>query len=381
VSLAIRRITIAVLAAFLAGAVLAVPASSMSGPAAVAKKKPKKCKKGKKGKKKRKGCKRGNSSRGGGIPGQATPLKPKAPNQPTGPANPALNVASIEVAANPLLAGNSTTGQVTVDDAAPSGGQQVDLSSNSARVSMPASVVVAPNQTSASFPVDTTSGAPVTATLMASVGNSSATTQLSLVDKPSVESVELERQCFTVDAWPNNLVTLDIPAPSDTVVSLSSSNPLSLAPATPTVTVPSGETSALFTVDALLPSLQVTIEAAAPSTPAQSDSASVDLTDPATEAEGLSLDPATVKPGDVSIGTVTLTCEAPPGGTEVTLTSSDPSRIVVAPTVTVPAGELSVGFPITIQPGTPDGQYQISANTPGDDPIHQTLTIDSVLAT
>ena len=43
VNLAIRRITIAVLAAALAGAVLAVPASSNSGPAAVAKKKAKKC--------------------------------------------------------------------------------------------------------------------------------------------------------------------------------------------------------------------------------------------------------------------------------------------------------------------------------------------------
>jgi len=45
VSLVIRRITIAVLAAFLAGAVLAVPASSKGGPAVVAKKKAKKCKK------------------------------------------------------------------------------------------------------------------------------------------------------------------------------------------------------------------------------------------------------------------------------------------------------------------------------------------------
>jgi hypothetical protein len=380
VSLAIRRITIAVLAAFLAGAVLAVPASSKSGPAAVAKKKAKKCKKGKKGKKKRKGCKRGNSS-GGGLPGQATPASPKRPNPPTPPPNlPTLNVASIEVAANPLLAGNSTTGQVTVDDAAPSGGQQVDLSSNSARVSVPASVVVAPNQTSASFPVDTTSGTPDTATLTASVGDSFATTQLSLVDKPSVESVELERQCFTIDAWPNNRVTLDIPAPSDTVVSLSSSNLLSLAPATPTVTVPSGQTSALFTVDALLPSPQVTIEAAAPATPVQSDSASVDLADPATEADEVTLDPDEVEAGEGSTGTLTLTCEAPSGGTPVTF-SADAGIGVPGPgTVTVLEGERSVEFPITTAGGLDDGEYDVFV-TAGGITIHAILTIKDSQAT
>jgi hypothetical protein len=377
VSLAIRRITIAVLAAFLAGAVLAVPASSKSGPAAVAKKKAKKCKKAKKGKKKRKGCKPSGSSSRNGLPGQATPASPKQPNP--APGNP-VHLSSLSITDSTLLRGNSTSGQVTLDQAAPTGGQQVDLTSSlPALVQVPASVVVASGQTTASFQVDTTVGTPDTATLTASIGTSNATAQLKVVDKPSVKSVELERQCFTPTTWSANRVILDVPAPSDTVVSLSGGAPLSLAPATSTVTVPSGSMSALFSVVALpLPTTGATILAAAPLTPPQSDTASVNLTAPDAQADELTLEPDEVKPGEQSTGTLTLTCEAP-SGTELTL-ESDTTGIVLSGPGTVPEDELSVEFQITVAPGTPDGPAVISA-TVGGVTVQQTLTISSVLTT
>ena len=207
-----------VLAAALAGAVLAVPALSKSGPAAVAAKKKakKKCKKAKKGKKvkKRKGCKSGGSAGATGLPGQATPSKPTPPDPPTTP--PTLHVADLGVSPNTVLAPGSATGQVTLDAAAPSGGQQVDLQSDTARVTLPSYVVVAPGQTNASFPVNTTLGPPVTATLTGSVGASTATTQLSVVDTASVSAVKLERQCFTFGPYSSNRVSLDVPAPEDT---------------------------------------------------------------------------------------------------------------------------------------------------------------------
>ena len=185
-NLAIRRITIAVLAAALAGAVLAVPASSNSGPAAVAKKKAKKCKKGKKGKKakKRKGCKHGSSSVSG-LPGEATPSSPKQPNSPPPPPdNPDLHVSGVSVTDGTLLGGNSTSGLVTLDHVATTGGQQVDLTSDVApRVQVPASVVVVEGQKTASFQVNTTFGTPITGTLTASIGTSNATTTLKVVDR------------------------------------------------------------------------------------------------------------------------------------------------------------------------------------------------------
>jgi hypothetical protein len=364
VALVIRRITIAVLAAFLAGAVLAVPASSKGGAAVVAKKKAKKCKKGKKGKKakKRKGCKRGGGSSVAGLPGEATPSSPKQPNQPPPPPppppdNPVLQVESLTLTDSTVRGGASTTGHVTLDQAAPAGGQRVDLSSSSSRATVPASVMVAPDQVTATFSVDAAAGNPGSVTLTASIGTSHATATLNVVDGPSVASVKLQRQCFTAPStWTSNRVTLDIPAPEDTDVTLQSGDPLSLSLPLTTVTVPEDSTSAFFTVNALAPPLvpgPVTVSAAVPSTPSQSDEGTVSLTPPVAHADGLTLNPSTVVPGESSIGTVTLDCEAPADGTEVTLSSSDPAVDVQGP-VTVDEGELSTDFTITVT-GTPEG--------------------------
>lgn len=387
-NLVIRRITIAVLAAALTGAVLAVPALSKGGPDAVASKKAKKkkCKKGKKGKKskKRKGCKGGSSS-GAGLPGQATPASPTQPETPPPPpGDPVLHVSGVTVTDGSVLGGNSTSGKVTLDGVAPAGGQEVDLVSDlPARVQLPASVVVVSGQKTASFNVDTRAGPPVTATLSASIGTSNAAAELNVVDKPSVSSVKLQRQCFTPGTWSSNRVTLDIPAPDDTDVALATSDPLSLFLPATSVTVPSGSTSALFTVNALVASPDVTVSATAPSTPAQSDSASVSSTEPAGQAAELTLDSASVTAGEGTNGTITLACEAPAGGTEVTLLSQDPSQVGVPETVTVPAGDLSVGFHVTTQPtdtDTPDQDYDISA-TAGGVTVHATLHVTSVLPT
>ena len=379
VTLVIRRITIAVLAAALAGAVLAVPALSASGPQAAAAKKAKKkkCKKKAKKSKKKKGCKTaGGGTSGGGIPGQATPSSPTKPDDPNNPSN--LKVVTFELAAGTVLAPNSTTGTVTVDVAAPSGGQEVDLQSSSpSRVSVPASVVVASGQTQASFSVGTTSGVPVTSTLTASIGSSNATTQLKVVDTASVKSVGLERRCFTFGPFSSNRVSLDVPAPNDTLVSLLSSDPSALSvPAG--VTVPSGSSSALFSVNALASSSSLTVTATLGASEA-TDSASVSELDPATNADELVVNPDTVVAGNGSTGTVTLDCEAPSGGTTVTLSTSDPG-VAVPPSVVVPAGQLSVNFPITTDAGLGDGPFDISA-TAGEDTRHATLTIDSSLPT
>ena len=370
-----------VLAGALAGAVLAVPALSASGPQAAAAKKgkKKKCKKQKKHKKgkKRKGCKTGGGSTSGrGLPGQATPSSPTKPDQPTNPAG--LEVASLSVAAGTVLAPNSTTGTVTLDDAAPAAGQQVDLQSSSPdRVSVPTSAVVAPGETQASFSVDTSVGTPVTATLTASLDASNATAQVKVVDTASVSSVQLDRQCFTFGPFASNRVSLDVPAPEDTLVSLLSSDPSALQVPSG-VTVPLGSSSAFFSVSALADSPSVTVTASLGSSQA-TDSASVSETAPPTNADDLTLKPDTVVAGQDSKGTVTLDCEAPPGGTAVTLGSSDPG-VAVPATVVVPEGALSIDFTIDTDPGLGDGQFDVSA-TAGSGTKHATLTIDSSLPT
>ena len=76
---------------------------------------------------------------------------------------------------------------MTISGAAPSGGQAVTLqSSDPSRVTVPASVVVAAGQTTASFSVGTTAGSDVDVTLTAAIGSSNATAQLNVVSTPSV---------------------------------------------------------------------------------------------------------------------------------------------------------------------------------------------------
>jgi hypothetical protein len=378
VTLVIRRITIAVLAAFLAGAVLAVPATSASGPAAVAKKKhkkkckKKKAKKGKKGKKCKKARGGGNSS-GSGLPGQATPSSPKQPNQPVTPAT--LHVTSLDVSASTVLGGTSTTGHVVIDAPAPSGGQLVSLSSNASRASVPSSgsVIVAPGETSASFEVKTAKNDPGTATLLASIGGSDASTQLNVVDTASVSSLQMERHCLTVGPLSSNLVTLDVPAPETTVVDLNSDNAALTVPAS--VVVPMGQTSAAFSATAVSVIPSVTVTATLGSSNA-SETVSVSDTSPEPTSASMTLQPGIVTAGDSSVATLTLDCEA----TEDVVFSlsaqgsvGNPTNVTLPPTVTVHAGERSAQFTVGSGSARVD-DYAVTA-TAGDLTASHTLTV------
>jgi hypothetical protein len=357
VSVLIRRITLAALMAALVGGTFALPASSSAGPVAHAAK----CKKGKKGKhKKKKKCAPAGQSGGSSLPGQATHPTAAPPSQPQVPPSPLVN--AIGVASNPVLAGDSTSGQVTISDPAPAGGQSVDLeSSNPARAAVPATVVVASGQTTANFPVDTTSGPLVTATLTAAIAGSSADTDLHVVSTPSVASVALEKHCFTLGSFSANRVTLDVPAPADTTVQLASSNDLALSVSPPsTTTVPAGSKIALFSVTALAPASPVTVTATLAPSEAE-DSASVSLTPPSPAVTSLSIDPPSVVVGGTATGTVTLNCEATGSGTVVNVVSDLPG--VAAPAsspVTIPAGQRTGTFQINTSGA---GTAHISADT------------------
>jgi trimeric autotransporter adhesin len=375
VSVMIRRITLAALvAAFVSGS-LALPASSKTGPVAVASK----CKKGKKGKHKKKKKKCGSSRPSDAtLPGQATHSTPTQPPPPP----PAVAMSGISVSENPVLDGSSTSGLVTINRNAPSGGQPVTLQSDSTRVTVPANVVVAAGQTTAGFSVDTTNGGAATATLTASIGTSNVNTQLSVVPDPSVASVALQYQCFPGNgSFGSNRVTLDVPAPADTIVGLSTNaNPPSLTLPFSTVTVPSGSKSALFGVDTGLvgsPSVMVTATLGPSSA---NDTASVrDGSSPAPVVAGVSATPTDVPPGSSVTGKVTLNCEAPVGGTTVTL-HSDNAGVTVPATVVVPADALSVTFSITAASDA-SGDATITA-TPDDGTTRQTtVTVGTILPT
>lgn len=76
------------------------------------------------------------------------------------------------------------------------------------------------------------------------------------------------------------------------------------------------------------------------------------VTGEAPDVAGLSLNPATVAGGSTSTGTVTLDSQAPQGGMQVSLSSTNTSVATVASSVTVPAGATTANFTINTTVGS-----------------------------
>ena len=370
----LKRLPLLLLAAALIAAPIAESIAAEGAPVAgAAKKKGKKCKK--KGKKKGKKAKCKKRTVGGGG-SQGLPGKPVSPNTPTQPEP--LVLASLELTENPLLGGTSGPGRVTLSAAAPAGGQPVTLgSADPTRATVPDSVHIAAGQTSATFPVSTTVGEPTTVTLTAAIEGSVRNADLEIVDEASLESVELDYQCYPDDDLTNfgaNLVSLNVRAPDNTVVDLDSSDPFSLE-VPPTVTVPQNSFTGIFTVDTLQVSPSVTVTASYDGID-RTDTASVrNEASPNPVASSLALVPASVVVGNSSTGRVSLDCEAGPGGVTVALSTSY-AGVTVPASVTVPEGQLSANFSIATSINATPGNAPITATAGAS--VQSSLTLRAI---
>jgi hypothetical protein len=368
----IRKIALLLVALAVIGASAIPAAGAGTGGDGVAVAAAKKCKKKKgasKSAKKKKKCKKkkaGSSPSSPGLPG--TPLSPTPSSPPEEPPPPAeATVDAVTVDDDPVLGGTNTTGQVTISDPAPTGGKTVNLQSSfPTRIAVPPSVQVAAGQDTAGFPVTTTDGPTVTATITANIGPSSRDVQLTAVDDPGVASVTLAYKCFPGVGLVNvggNSVTLNVPAPANTTVDLFSSAPSALSvPAS--VTVPTGASAAFFDVDThqVTPSVTVT---ATLDTSAANDTARVrDGSSPTPVLESLTLTPDEVILGDTTSGIVELDCEAGPGGLTVTL-ATDNGDVVLPASVLVPQDEVTATFPIGLTPTAAAGTATISGTLGG----------------
>jgi hypothetical protein len=83
---------------------------------------------------------------------------------------------------------------------------------------------------------------------------------------------------------------------------------------------------------------------------------------PAVTLQSLTLNPTTVTGGATSIGTVTLSANAPAGGAEVALYTSRPSRTSVPARVTVAAGSRTATFSVSTTRSSKRISVTISAN-------------------
>jgi Putative Ig domain len=163
-------------------------------------------------------------------------------------------VASVSLNPTTTTGTSGSSGTVQLSQPAPGAGATVTLtSSNPSVASVPSSVTVTSDQTSANFTVSTSSvTSSTTVTITATLGSSSVSATLTVnpvpATVPALQSVTLSPGSVSGGGTATATATLNVAAPvgGAQVLLASSNTPAASVPAS--VTVPAGSTSATFTV-------------------------------------------------------------------------------------------------------------------------------------
>ena len=256
----------------------------------------------------------------------------------------ALALSNMVLMPTAVIGGNVSTGTVTMNGLAPTGGLAISLSSNNAVATVPATVYVNAGSSTVTFTIQTTAvTASTSGTITGSYGGATTAAVLTIVPTFALTSVSLTPASVAGGANSEGIVTLSGPAPTGgTVVALSSGNAAASVPSS--VTVTAGNFTAAFAVT----TAAVASTTNAPITATYGGatvSSTLQITAPA-GLSGVSINPASVTGGTSATGTVTLTSAAPASGFVVSL--SDNSAAASTPaSVTVNAGATSATFTVS----------------------------------
>jgi Putative Ig domain len=291
---------------------------------------------------------------------------------------PALSSVSLSPAT--VQGGAAASATVSLTAPAPAGGAVVSLtSSNTAAVTVPATLTVPAGSTSATTSsvatsaVSSTTTSEISATYNGVTRTATMTVTAPAPPAPSatLDTVSLSPASVEGGATASATVTLTAPAPSEgSVVAFSSSNTAAVTvPAT--MTVPAGVTSRVVpTFVSTSPVTSTTTSVVSATYNGVTRTATMTVTPPPQPQPGgaldsISLSPATVQTGTVSTSAaLTFTAPTPTGGATVSLASSNTSIATVPATVTVPANSSTGAFQVTINPSAA-GTATISATYNG----------------
>ena len=256
----------------------------------------------------------------------------------------------LSVTLNPtsVVGGSSSAGTVSLTGPAPTGGIAVSLSSNSTTsgITVPASVTVAPGQTTAAFSVSTTAVASnVTATITGTQGSTTKTVTLA-VTAPTFISLQVNPSIVLGGAASTGAVNISSAAPTGGLTFALSSNSTASGVTVPSsVTIAAGQTSASFTVSTT--TVGVTVNAIISGTLGLATKTAT-LTVSAPNFVSVQLIPSTVVGGASSAGAVNITSAAPAGGMTIALSSnSTASGVTVPSSATIAAGQTSGSFTVS----------------------------------
>jgi hypothetical protein len=258
-----------------------------------------------------------------------------------------VNMTSLALTGNTIppnvgAAGTTSTGTVTLSGAVAATDMIVELSiDNAALATVPATVIVSQGQTTATYPVTIVNPSAGLATVTATLPGSSqaATIGYSVVAHAfSSSSIQVQQQA-------TGTVTIDAPAPDGGLtVTLVNTKPTYVS--TPaSVVIPAGGTQATYLATGL--SLGTDgIRAQIGSGPALGAGLGVNAT--ALAVTGNSIPPNVGAAGTISTGTVTLSAPAPATDMIIELSIDNPTMATVPTTVTVPQGQTTAPYPVTI---------------------------------
>lgn len=275
----------------------------------------------------------------------------------TSSAAPVATVTGLGVSPSSVQGGTAVTGTVTLDSPAPAGGATVCLdSANHAAVLLPRSVVIPEGSVSANFTISTTSQRDqAVVAVRATHAASSQTASVTIEAQPRVTGLTLSPSRVNGGGTATGTVTLNRQAPPGGVtVTLTNSDPATVTVPS-SVTVPESAATAQFSISA--GAVQVSTDVVVSATLVDSVSATLSVISGALEVESVAVSPATAFGGHGNATlAVTLTAEAPPGGTVVALGSSDPSAATAPASLTIPAGSATGSATVTTSPvSTPVG--------------------------
>ena len=251
-------------------------------------------------------------------------------------------VSSLACSVAALSGGGASTCTVGISTTAPSGGATISLASNNSWLTVPRSVTVPAGATTASFSATAavSIGSNQSATVTATLGNSSRTTTISLLAQTQVSGVVCNPTGVSSGAATTCSVTLSQAISTGSTISLASNSTLLSIPAT--LNIPAGSTTGNVTATAgtITSNSQALVTA---TLGASSQNTAVSLLS-APSLSSLSCAPRKIAVGSTSSCTVSLTTSA--GGLYVNVTSSSPALAVPA-SVTVAQGASSSTFSVT----------------------------------
>jgi hypothetical protein len=258
-----------------------------------------------------------------------------------------IGVASIALASSELLGGRTTSATVTLLASAGSEGALVELTSNHASVTVPSSITIAPNASSGTFTITTTTVAAATdVTVGATYGGNGTAAVLRVV--PDVTAPTIVITSPAANAAYTELAKIPVRA----TVTDSESGVKQVRATLGTTTVLMTKSSDTYSADLTAPSVDgnsdapATIVLAAEDNNGNNSNASVAVIIKPDGNQLLSLTaPSAITTGTTAYGTLRLTFPAGSAAT-VSLTSSNATIASVPATVTISAGSATAQFAI-----------------------------------